>query len=139
MEPDQIREHVPIFPGPADLDVVDPSSGTQHQFGPPNGAKPKWPRHGLSLPLTPEPRGQLPGAGAPRVGSGDGRRKFGMPNPTYSGLTQRRLSTGIHQAKPTPDRFTFGLPTPVLRSPDRQFPGAGTQLEFIRVREGCLI
>ena len=33
MEPDQIHDHVPTFPGP------------------PIGAKPKWPRQGLSLPL----------------------------------------------------------------------------------------
>ena len=43
---------------------------------------------------------------------------------------QCRLSTGIQQVKPTPDWFTFGLPTPVLRIPDRQFLGAGKQLEF---------
>ena len=112
-----MRAYVPIFPGHTDLDFVDPSPGMQDQFGPPNGAKPKWPRHNLLLPLTPEPRGQLPGAGAPPVGSGDGHHKFGMSNPTYPGLTQCRLSTGIQQAKPTPDWFTFGLPTPVLRIP----------------------
>ena len=53
MEPDQIREHVSIFPVPADLDAVDRSPGTQRR---------KWPRHGFSLPPTPEPCGQLLGA-----------------------------------------------------------------------------
>ena len=72
----------------------------------------------------------LPGAGTLPVGSGDGRHKLGMSNPTYPGLTQRRLNTGIQPAKPTFDWFTFGLPTPVLRSLERQFPGEGTQLEF---------
>ena len=36
MEPDQIREHVPIFPGPADLDAVYRIPGTQRQ---------NWPRY----------------------------------------------------------------------------------------------
>ena len=103
------------------------SSGTQRQ---------KWPRHGLSLPPTPEPHGQLPGARALPVGSGDGRRKFVMSHPTYPGLTQHRLDTGIEQAKPILDRFTLGLPAPILRSPDIQFPGTGTYLEFARARDG---
>ena len=49
--PDQIRKDVPINSG-AD-------SKTQRRFGPPNGAKPKWPRHGFpTLPRPPEPHRQ---------------------------------------------------------------------------------
>ena len=76
------------------------------------------------------------GTSAPLVGSGEGRCKFGMENPTYPGLTQRRPSTGIQQVQPTPDQFTFGSPTPVLLSTDKQFPGAGTRSEFYQVRGG---
>ena len=73
MEPDRIRKDVPIYPGAVDLDVVGPDPETQCRFGPPNGAKPKWARYGLPLPRTPEPRRQLPAAGAQPVGFGDGR------------------------------------------------------------------
>ena len=38
------------------------------RFEPPNGAKPKWLRHGLPLPRSPEPGGQLPGAGVHSIG-----------------------------------------------------------------------
>ena len=82
-QPIQRREHVPIFAGTADLDIADPGLGTQHHFGHTHGAKRKWTRHRLSLPLTSEPHGQLLGAGAPLVGSGEGRCKFGMENLTY--------------------------------------------------------
>ena len=128
MELDQIPEEVPIFLGPIDLDALNPNPETQHQFGPPKVAKPKWPRHGLSLSPTPEPRGH----------SYRGRRRFGMSNPMYLGLTQRRPNAGIQQVKPIPDCFTFGLPTPALRSPDRQFPGVRTQLEFDRFNDRLL-
>ena len=53
MEPDQIRKDVLINSGAANLDAVDPDPETQRRFGPPNGAKPKWPR----------PHRQLPGPG----------------------------------------------------------------------------
>ena len=43
---------------------------------------------------------------------------------------------GLQQAKLTPDWFTFGLPTPVLLSPDRQLPGVGTQFEFDQFKDG---
>ena len=98
MEPDRIRKDVPIYPGAVDLDVVDPNPETQGRFGHPNGVKsPKWPRHGLPLPRTPEPRRQLPGAGAQPVEFGDGRRKFGMSSSTCPGLAQRRPNAGIQQ------------------------------------------
>ena len=88
MEPDRIRKDVPIYPGAVDLDAVNPDPETHRQFGPPNGAKPKWPRHGLPLPRTSEPHRQLPGAGAQPVGFGYGRHTFGMSSPTYPGLAQ---------------------------------------------------
>ena len=94
MEPDEMREHVPIFPGSADLDAVDRSPGTQRW---------KWPRHRLSLPPTPEPRGQLLGAGALPVGPGMVVVSSECPTRRI-GLTQRRLDTGIQQVKPTLDR-----------------------------------
>ena len=89
MGPDQIRQSV-------NLDAVDHDPKTQRRFGPPNGAKPKWPRHGFpTLPLTPEPHRQLPGSGAQPVGFRDGRRKFRMPSSVHPGLAQRRPNAGI--------------------------------------------
>ena len=116
MKPDRIREDVPLFPDIVVPDAVAPYLGTQHGFGPPNGAKAKWSRHGLSLPIILEPRRQLPGAGAQLVGSRDGCRKLDTSNPTYPGLTQRRTSTGIRQPKPTSHRFTLRSSTPAFRS-----------------------
>ena len=55
MEPDWIHKDIPIYPGAVSLDVVGPDPGTQHRVEPPNGAKPKWARHGLQLPRTPQP------------------------------------------------------------------------------------
>ena len=55
--------------------------GGNHPIWTPNGAKPKWLRHGLLLPHSPEPGGQLPGAGVQPVGSGDGRLR---PRRSYS-------------------------------------------------------
>ena len=136
MEPDRIRKDVPIYPGAVELDVVDPNPETQRRFGPPNGAKPKWPRHGLPLARTLEPRRQFPGDGAQPVGFGDGCRKFGMSNLTYPGLAQRRPNAGIQQVKLTLNRFAFGIPTPALLSPDKQLPGLGTQSEFDWFKDG---
>ena len=42
MKPDRICEDVPLFPETVDPDAVDPNPGTQHGFGPPNGAKPQF-------------------------------------------------------------------------------------------------
>ena len=137
MEPDQIRKDVPIISGAVNLYAVDPDPGTQRRVGPLNGAKPKWPRHGFpTVPHTPEPHRQLPGAGAQPLGFRDGRRKFGMSRPAYRQLTQRRLNAGIHQVKLTPDRFAFGLLTTALLSPEKQLPGLGTESEFYRFGDG---
>ena len=101
-----------------------------------HGAKPKWYRHRVSWPLIPEPRRQLPGAGAQPVGSGGGRCKLDTSDPTYPELIQHRTSTGIWQPKPTPHHFTLGSPTPAFRIPDRPFPRVGTQLEFDCFKDG---
>ena len=116
---------------------VDVDRETQRRFGPPNGAKPKWPRHGIpTLPRAPEPHRQLPESGAQLVGFRDGRRKFGMSSPVYPSLAQRQQNAGIQQVKLTPDWFAFGLPTPALLSPDKQLPGLGTESEFDRFGDG---
>ena len=50
MEPDRILKDIPIFPGAVGLDAFSPDSGAQRRPELPNGAKPKWARHGLQLP-----------------------------------------------------------------------------------------
>ena len=89
MKPDQPREDVPTFPGDVDPDVVDLGQDVQCRFEPPSGARPKWPGHRLPLPRILEPRRPLSGATVQLAGSGDGRRKQGAANPTYTGLAQR--------------------------------------------------
>ena len=66
----------------------------------------------LPLPRTPEPRRQLPGAGAQPVRFGDGRRTFGMSSPTYPGLAQRRPNAGIQPVKLKPDLVCFWVTDP---------------------------
>ena len=107
----QVGKDIPIYPGAVCLDVVGPDLGMQRRLEPPNGAKPKWARHGLQLPRTPEPHRQLPGAGAQPIGFGDGRCPFGITSPTYSGPAQRRPNAGIQPVMLTPDQFAFELPT----------------------------
>ena len=55
MKPDQTREDVPTYSGAIDPDAVAFGLDEQRRFERPNGAKPKWPRHGL-----PSPDRQLP-------------------------------------------------------------------------------
>ena len=105
MKPDQHREDVPTYSGAVDLDVVDFGQDEQRRFEPPSGAKPKWPRHGLPLPIILEPHRQPSGATTQLVGSGDGRRRQGLANLAYPGLTQLRQNAGIK----TPVRFNFGI------------------------------
>ena len=103
MEPDQIREQVPIFRGPTDLDAIDRSPGTQRR---------KWPRHGLSLPLTP-------------WAVTGGRSTFSRIRGWSSQL--RNVKSDVSGTGPTPtgyrdtageaNTFTLGLPVPILRSP----------------------
>ena len=56
MKSDQLREDVPTYSGA--IDPVDLGQDEQRRFEPLNGAKPKWPTHGLSLPFDMEPRRQ---------------------------------------------------------------------------------
>ena len=86
MKPDQSREDVPTYSGAVDPDVVDLGQDEQCRFEPPNGAKPKWPRHWLPLPIILEPRRQLLGATAQPVESGAGRRRQGAANPDIPGI-----------------------------------------------------
>ena len=88
MQPDQLREDVPAYSGA--VDPVDLGRDEQRRFEPLNGAKPKWPEHGLSLPLDMEACRQLLGAMEQVAGSGTGRRRHGAANPTYTGLAQCR-------------------------------------------------
>ena len=95
VESDKIREHVPIFPGPANQDVVHPRSGNAAPIvGPPNGAKPKWPRHVVVIASHPgtyvcvSHRWPEHFTGRIRGWSSASSR---MSNPTYPGLTQRRI------------------------------------------------
>ena len=106
------RKEISIYLGAVGLYVVGPDPGTQHRLELPNGAKPKWARHGLQLLCTPEPRGQIPGAGAQPVGFGDGRCTFGITSPAYPGMAQHRPNAGIQPVKLAPHRFAFERPTP---------------------------
>ena len=82
MEPDQTPKDIPIPLGAVGMDVVTPGLGEQRRLEPPGGAKPKWAKYGALIPRTPGACGQLPGTGAPLVGSGDSRFAFEMTNPT---------------------------------------------------------
>ena len=97
------------------------------RFGPPNGATPKWLRHGLPLLRSPEPEGQLSGTGAHPVESGDGRRRFGRSYLTYPGLARCQPDPGIYPGKLTSDQVTFGLPSSASQSLDKQLPGSGAR------------
>ena len=57
-------------------------SGRAASIPAPTAAKPKWPRHGLPLPIIMEPRSPVPGATAQLRGSGAGRCRQGAANPT---------------------------------------------------------
>ena len=93
--PDLPREHVGTTSGAADQEAVDLGLGEQRRFEPPNGAKSKWPRHGLHLPVITEPHSLLPGATAHSVGPGAGRHRLGAADPTYPGLAKLRQNAGI--------------------------------------------
>ena len=88
---------------------------------------PKWHIYGLPIPQTLGPRGQLPGAGAQPVGSGDDRFAFRMPSPTYLGPDRQLPGTGTQPVKIGNDRFMFGMLSPTYPGPSRQRPVGGTQ------------
>ena len=60
-----------------------------------NGARSKWPRHGLPLLSILEPRSPATGATANLGGAGVDRRGLGMTVPILPELTQRRRNAGI--------------------------------------------
>ena len=63
MKQDQPREDVPTYSGAVDPGAVDLGQDERRLFEHPNGAKPKWRRNGLQLPIPLEPRRQLWGGG----------------------------------------------------------------------------
>ena len=119
--------------GAVDLDAVDPE--TQRRFGPPYRAKPTWPRHGLPLPHTPEPRRQLLGARAQPVGFRRWSAHIRNVKPDVSGTgptpTECRDTAGEANTR----LVCFRVTGPHL-SPHKQSPGLGTQSEFDRFRDG---
>ena len=93
--PDSPRDHVGTTSGAADQEAVDLSQGEQCRFEPPNGARSKWPQHGLPLPVIKEPCRLVPGDTVLSVGPGAGRHRLGATDPTYPGLAKRRQKAGI--------------------------------------------
>ena len=100
-----------INPGTMALDQEE-----RHRFEPPNGARSKWPRHGLPLLSILEPRSPGTGATANVGESGADRRGFGAPGLFLSELQQHRQSAGIES------------PTWVNLGRHRDYPGLGGQL-----------
>ena len=87
----------------------------------------KWLRHGLPLPRFTEPVGQLPGAGAQPVGSGDSRRRPRRSYSTYPRRARRQTNPGIQPEDLTLDQVPFGLPGLAAQIYDKQLPGSGAQ------------
>ena len=73
MEQDQPHEDIRTSSGAA-----APSEVEQHRFEPPERARPKWPRHGLPLPIILEPRSPVTGAMTNLGGPGVGLRRLGV-------------------------------------------------------------
>ena len=88
----------------------------RHRFEPPNGARSKWPRHGLPLPSILEPRSPGTGAMANVGESGADRRGFGATGQIFSEFQQRRQSAAVE----TPTRVDLEM--------HWDFPGLGGQL-----------
>ena len=96
MELDRPREDIRTsHSGAIAPSEVDLGQEEQHRFEPPNGARPKWPRHGLPLPTISEPRSPVTGAMANLGGPGVGLRRLGVTALTYAELTQHRRNAGI--------------------------------------------
>ena len=102
------------------------TSGREEQcrFEPPNGARPKWPRHGLPLLIIFEPRSPVTGATANLGGPGVGLRRLGATAPTYPEFTQRRRNAGIKTPTQVELERDLGLP-----GPGGQLPGGEAQFE----------
>ena len=76
MKPVQLQEDVPAYSGAVDLSTVDLGQEERRRFEPTNGAKYKWPRHGLPLPIITAPRSPVPGTMTHLIGSGAGRHRL---------------------------------------------------------------
>ena len=103
MDPDRPREDIPNHSGALALGMLD-LGRKHHHLKPPDGGKPKWFGHGLSLAPDTEMRRQPHGAAEQVVGPRAARHRQGSTMPTYLGLAQRRQRAGIR----TPTGFEFG-------------------------------
>ena len=106
------REDIRKPPGAINPGTIAIGQEERHRFEPPNGARSKWPRHGLPLPSILEPRSPVTGATANVGGSGADR-----PGPDFfRSFNKRRQSAGVE------------TPTRVDLERNRDFPGPGGQL-----------
>ena len=114
MEQDRPREDIRKPPGAVAPGEAALGQEEWHRFEPPNGARSKWSRHSLSLPIISEPRSPVTMANL--GGSGVDLRGLGATAPIFPELTQRRWNAGIK------------TPTRVELERDLEFPGPGGQL-----------
>ena len=84
MDPDWPREDIPDHSGALAPGMFDLGQ-KQHHLEPPDGGKPKWLGHGLTLPLDMEMR---PGTLEQLVGPGAARHRQEVTRPTYLGMAQ---------------------------------------------------
>ena len=94
------------------------------RFEPPNGARSKWPRHGMPLPIISKPRSPVRGATANLGGPQVSLRRLGETAQIFPELTQRRRESGIKT--PTWVELVRDLGFP---GPGGQLPRGGTQFE----------
>ena len=122
LEQDRLREDIRTHSRAVALSAVDQEE--QRWFEPPNGARPKWARHGLPLPIIMEPCSPVTGATANLVGPGAVLRRLGAAAPTYPELTQRRRNAGIKTSTWVELERESGFP-----GPGGQLPREETQFE----------
>ena len=96
------------------------SQEERHRFEPLDGARSKWPRHGLPLPSIVEPRSPLTGDTANLGGSEVDRRGLVVTAPNFPEHTQRRRNAGVK------------TPTWIDLESDRDLPGPGGRGRPIR-------
>ena len=83
------REDIQKPPGAINPGTIAIGQEERHRFEPPNGARSKWPRHGLPLPSILEPRSPVTTANV--GGSGADR-----PGPDFfRSFNERRQSAGV--------------------------------------------
>ena len=91
MDPDWPRGDIPNHSGALAPDMFD-FGRRQHHLELPDGGKPRWFGHGLSLPPDTD---MHPGTAEQVVGLGTARHSQGATRPTYLDLAQRRQEAGI--------------------------------------------